>query len=260
MATDKWTRDQVKLAFHLYCQLPFGQLHSRNPEIKKLAALLKRTPGSVAMKCTNLASFDPTVTGRGRAGLKGASKLDRAIWDEYSSDWDRLAVECDELLRGLNDGNPLSADREQFIEIEADDYTGAVRKTVVQVRVKQWFFRRTVMSGYRGRCCMSGISEPRLLVASHIVPWRADHSNRLNPRNGLCLSSLHDRAFDEGLIALSDEFSVMVSKRLKRHSSEVMIRDSLIGLENKAIELPERFVPDTKFLQWHRDNIFARHD
>lgn len=63
MATTRWTKDQLKLAFHLYCQLPFGKLHSKNPEIIKLAQLLDRTPSAVAMKLSNFASLDPAITG-----------------------------------------------------------------------------------------------------------------------------------------------------------------------------------------------------
>lgn len=55
----RWTKEQLKLAFHLYCQLPFGRLHSRNPEIIELANLIGRTPGAVAMKLVNFASLDP---------------------------------------------------------------------------------------------------------------------------------------------------------------------------------------------------------
>jgi len=65
---DRWTREQLKLAFHLYCQLPFGKLHSRNAEIVELAQLIGRTPGAVAMKLVNFASLDPAITSTGRAG------------------------------------------------------------------------------------------------------------------------------------------------------------------------------------------------
>ena len=58
----RWTRQQLKLAFHLYCQLPFGRLHRRNPEIVDLAELLGRTPSAVAMKLVNFASLDPAIT------------------------------------------------------------------------------------------------------------------------------------------------------------------------------------------------------
>ena len=62
-------------------------------------------------------------------------------------------------------------------------------------------------------CQRLAVSE--LLNASHIVPWAVDSKNRLNPRNGLCLNSLHDRAFDRGLLTITTDYRVMVSKKLK---------------------------------------------
>lgn len=55
----RWNRDQLKLAYYLYCQLPFGKFHHRNPEVMKLATLIGRTPSAVAMKLSNFASLDP---------------------------------------------------------------------------------------------------------------------------------------------------------------------------------------------------------
>ena len=88
MATVLWTKEQLKLAYHLYCQLPFGKLHSRNKEIVQLASLIGRTPGAVAMKLVNFASLDPKITGSGRRGLGNASDLDREVWSEFHADWD----------------------------------------------------------------------------------------------------------------------------------------------------------------------------
>jgi hypothetical protein len=253
MATNRWTKEQLKLAFHLYCQLPFGKLDMRTPEVIKLAGLIGRTPGAVAMKLSNFASLDPAITSTGRKGLEGASNLDREIWDEFHADWEALAVESEMLRRKLDaDAQPMDDAEEQLIP---EDFTGETRKVVTEQRIKQSFFRRAVLSSYRGRCCMSGLSESRLLVASHIVPWSKDKANRLNPSNGLCLSAIHDRAFDKGLITISDDMRVVVSEELKRNK-EAFVIEVLLPLEGKAIELPERFAPQTEFITWHRNELF----
>lgn len=103
---------------------------------------------------------------------------------------------------------------------------------------------------------MSGLSHPRLLVASHIIPWGRDKANRLNPRNGLLLSTLHDTAFDVGLITVSADHTVMVSAALK-HKPDAFTREVLLPLEGKRIALPERFTPDSAFLAHHREAIFV---
>jgi HNH endonuclease len=251
-----WTREELIAAFNLYCQLPFGKLHKTNPQIMQLARLLERTASSVSMKLVNFASLDPAITANGRVGLKGASKLDREIWAEFNADWAGLAVESQLELENLAEQH---GEKLQFDSVDsgaADKTTealaeGRTRSAIVQVRVNQSFFRRAVLASYQGRCCMSGVSHPRLLVASHIVPWSQDVANRLNPRNGLCLSALHDKAFDSGLISLDNDYQVIVSDKLK-HKADEFTQVNLLSLQGKAITLPDKFLPDQVFLEKHR--------
>lgn len=78
MASNKgWTRQELLIAFGLYCQIPFGKLHSRNPDIIKYAELIGRTPSALAMKLTNIASLDPVITSSGRKGLSSAQRVSR---------------------------------------------------------------------------------------------------------------------------------------------------------------------------------------
>lgn len=252
-AKNLWTRDQLKLAFHLYCQLPFGKLHRSNPDIIALADLIGRTPGAVAYKLCNMASLDPAITSSGRVGLQNASKLDREIWDEFHADWEKLAIECEIQRQNLRADKGLP--REPALEESDADYTGETRAVITQQRIKQHFFRKAVLSSYRGRCCMTGVSDNVLLVASHIVPWSEDKANRLNPCNGLCLSSLHDRAFDQGMMMLDDNYRILIAERLLATGNE-FLKAAFRGLQGQNIELPERFLPAPEFLQWHREHRF----
>jgi predicted restriction endonuclease len=257
MATGLWTKEQIKLAFHLYCQVPYGRIYGRNPEIMALAKVIGRTPDAVAMKMLNIASIDPAITSTGRAGLGNAPALDRAVWEEFHSDWERLAVECQtlrqRLVKDATEETEIVSDGE---ELSAGDFTGETRQALTTQRIKQHFFRRAVLSSYRGRCCMSGLTDSRLLIASHIVPWSSDKANRLNPSNGICLSAIHDRAFDKGLICLADDFTVLISEDLKR-SGDVFVKEVLMPLNGIKIELPERFAPQPAFLAWHRNSIYV---
>lgn len=253
MSTERWTKEQLKLAFHLYCQLPFGKLHHSNPEIIKLAGLIGRTPSAVAMKLVNFASLDPAITQSGRKGLGNASAMDRAVWEEFNADWERLALESELLRRKLDaDAKPADDADEQLVP---DDYSGETKRVITEQRIKQSFFRRAVLSSYGGRCCMSGLPDTRLLVASHIVPWSQDKANRLNPSNGLCLSALHDRAFDQGLITLSDDLKVLVSEQLKQQK-DPYIAEVLLPVDGHGIKVPERFAPKPEFIRWHRETLF----
>lgn len=251
-----WTREELIAAFNLYCQLPFGKLHKTNPQIMQLAALLGRTTSSVSMKLVNFASLDPAITANGRVGLQGASNLDQEIWAEFNTDWEGLAAESQSVIERLAKEHDAKLpfaelDIENMNEVVEMLVEGRSRSAMVQVRVNQSFFRRAVLASYQGRCCMSGVNHPRLLVASHIVPWSQDVANRLNPRNGLCLSALHDRAFDSGLISLNNDYQVIISDKLK-HKADEFTQMNLLSLQGKEITLPEKFLPDRIFLEKHR--------
>lgn len=248
-----WTRDQLKLAFYLYCQLPFGKLHQGNADIISLANLIGRTPGALTFKLVNFASLDPEITASGRVGMKNASKLDREIWDEFHANWEQLADECEQKLRELRQSKNIIMDVPLD---EADkDFSGETKAIIVQQRVKQNFFRKAVLSSYRGRCCMTVVSDSSLLVASHIVPWSLDKANRLNPSNGLCLSALHDRAFDKGLIALDNDYRILLSEEIIK-TDNAHLKAVFMPLKGERIELPERFLPSVEFLSWHRNQWF----
>jgi hypothetical protein len=70
---------RVDRRFNLYCKLPFGRLHRKNPRIIELAQMLDRTPDSVAMKLVNLAALDPTHRQCDVSGLGNTSKSDRTV-------------------------------------------------------------------------------------------------------------------------------------------------------------------------------------
>jgi predicted restriction endonuclease len=255
MANRRWTKEELKLAFYLYCQLPFGRLHYRNPKIVQLASVIDRTPSSVAMKLVNFASIDPDIRESGRKGLGNASDLDREIWNEFHGDWERLSSECEAILsaRGIAAPAPLDVAPE-----DERNYEGRTRAAVVQARVGQRFFRSAVIASYDVSCCMTGLSVPELLVASHIVPWSADPKNRLNPHNGLCLSALHDRAFDSGLITVTEKHVIKVSSRLLKGKENWLNSRALCDLAGRRIQPPSRFYPDPSFLRYHSSVVFKQ--
>lgn len=255
---NRWTREQLLVAFKLYCQLPFGRLHSQNPEIIKYSRLIGRTPSALAMKLTNIASLDPVITSSGRRGLRGASIADKKMWEDMQSNWEDFAEESEKVTHELLDNSEEQAITQTPEESGSDNYEGKSRIVQVEGRVGQAFFRKSVFSAYNGRCCISGLSLPNLLVASHIIPWKDDKSNRLNPKNGLLLSSLHDKAFDIGIITVSEDMNILVSER-EREIKDDFFDSSIRSFEGKKIALPQKFSPDPAFLKFHRENIFEQY-
>lgn len=166
------------------------------------------------MKLSNIASIDPAITSTGRKGLTGASSSDKAMWNEMQTNWEEFAFESYEAMQATGVDGELNLERDDNSSTDKTiDYAGNNKTMQTKVRVGQGLFRKAVLSAYDYRCCITGLAVPKLLVASHIVPWRDAISNRLNPRNGLCLSILHDKAFDIGMITITNEMTVRVSQK-----------------------------------------------
>ena len=92
--------------------------------------------------------------------------------------------------------------------------TTEAERLVVQ-RIGQDIFRAALMDYWGGRCPITGITDPALLRASHIVPWaECDDAQRLDVHNGLLLSALWDAAFDTGLVSFADDGTTLASAEL----------------------------------------------
>ena len=97
-----------------------------------------------------------------------------------------------------------------------------------------------------------------LLVTSHIVPWSENEKERLNPENGICLSSLYDKAFDKGLIGFSNDKRVLFSFRLKENVSKEYYAKYFEPINNATLVTPGKYHINPQFLEWHRDCIFNK--
>ncbi len=136
-----WNRDELIVAMNLDSRLTFGQLHARNPQVIELAKRMGRSPNSLAMKLCNLASFDPAVTRRGRVGLKGASRLDREVWEAFQTDWETMGSESERRFNALV-GIVLGVeDEERWMLREGP----TEMESLTRRRLGQHFFRRTVL-------------------------------------------------------------------------------------------------------------------
>jgi len=250
MPRRNWTREELIVAFNLYCKIPFGRIHNRNPLIIELAKAIGRTPSALSWKLANFARLDPALRKRNIAGATHGAGAEVEIWNEFNCDWEKLAYESQRLME------QLTGRVTEFVEEARDFPSGMSREAVVRIRVNQGFFRAAVLAAYNARCCITGLSIPQLLTASHIVPWAVDLKNRTNPRNGLCLNAMHDKAFDCGLLTVTTDLKVKLSPRVKRISADIAAREFLRRFEGASIVQPRRFAPNVDFLKYHNEKIF----
>jgi putative restriction endonuclease len=249
-----WTRDELVLALNLYLKLPFGKLHSGTPEIIYLANLIDRTAGSVAMRLNNFASVDPYHQQRGVVGLKGGLKQVEPIWNEFINNKDDLLFESERILAGKEH---TSIENKYANTLKGIDHLKGEYKTrEVKTRVNQNVFRQIVIANYNGKCAITGIDIPDLLLASHILPWAKNEQERLNPENGICLSALYDRAYDKGYIGINDKYQILLSGELKKKQKADYHKKYFASLDGAKIILPKKYYPNKEFLQFHLDQIF----
>ncbi|MDO4477025.1 MAG: HNH endonuclease [Clostridia bacterium] len=251
MTVKYWTRDEEIIVFNLYCKIPFQKSSKSHPDIIAIAKLIGRTPSSVNMKIGNFGSFDETLKKKGIVGLANASKLDKEIWDEFNGKWDELAYRSEKLIAQLQ-YKPI----EDIINVDSIPL-GAERTATIKQRVNQSFFRNTVLSSYASTCCITGLNTTSLLIASHIKPWRkSSDTEKTNPCNGLCLNALHDKAFDKGLITITTDYTIRVSRKITDIYDGKTVEKFFDYYNGKQIILPEKFVPKKEFIEYHNDVIF----
>lgn len=255
----RWTRQELLLVLNLYDKLRFGQFHSRQPVIIDVANRMNRSPGSLAMKLSNLASLDPKLQARGIVGLQGASNMDREVWTEFQANRDSMVPASEEAMHEL-----FQAGDTEEVEIEGDKGV-QVRPMLsasegptsvlgnVLVRRGQQYFRQAVLSVFSGRCGITGIGIRELLVASHILPWAKFPKTRLEPQNGVALSRLHDGAFDRGLISFDEEYRLILSDRLRRHFPQRALEENFSAYEGRPLTFASDVAsPSQDYLTIHR--------
>jgi len=253
MARVVWSHDETVVALGLYFRLTFSKVNMHHPEVIRVAKILGRTPSALAMKIVNIARCDPTLKARGISGLKNGARIEKNVWNEYDGQYEKLAEDYDRLLQGKVS---VVADSDEDLKVPA----GLDRVGVTKFRVNQSFFRHAILSAYESRCCITGISDTRLLVASHIKPWAdcADGNDKTTPENGLCLNTLHDKAFDRGLLTLDGDFKIVLSSSIRDVLSRDCYAEYFGKFEGKKITLPAHHQPRAEFLEYHRNNVFVR--
>lgn len=251
-----WTKEELILVFNLYLKLPFGKMHTRTPEIIEIANLLGRTVNSIAIRLTNFAACDPYHQNRGVKGMVGGIKQCQPIWDEFAQNKELLIFESEQILAEKE--NQTIETKFDDILFDLKDLKGETKIREVKTRVNQNVFRQIVVANYSGKCAITGIDIPELLFASHIIPWSKNEYERLNPENGICLSALFDKAYDKGLIAINEQYQILISDKLKKKKDADYYGKYFAPIENQSLIQPQRYFPKKDFIQYHLDVIFNK--
>lgn len=126
--------------------------------------------------------------------------------------------------------------------------------SAVKQRLHQATFRQAVLTAYEGRCALSGLPEPMLLDAAHIIGDKHEALGQPVVPNGIPLTKIHHAAFDAHLIGIDPDYRLHVSPRLMDQKDGPML-EALKQLDRHEIRLPARTrdLPD-------RDRLALRFD
>ena len=247
-----WTREETIVAFYVYCIIPFASSSKTNPIIIDYANMIGRSPSALNMKIGNIGRLDPELKKKNIIGLTHGAKMEELVWEEFNKDRKNLVFEAEKIIEKLTNKSVENI----YLQPEEVNYSSQDKVKLVKTRINQKFFRSSVLSAYNNTCAITKIKVNEFLVASHIKPWAKDQNNRLNPHNGMCLNSIHDKAFDRGLITIDKDYNIVISNRLKDYYSNQFIDDVFRKYEGQKIMIPSKFEPSLEFLEYHNDVIF----
>lgn len=147
----------------------------------------------------------------------------------------------------LEPAKSLAMDKKMIYDMLEPNTTE--RKGLVTSRVGQGAYRKSIMHRWEYQCAVTGFGNPKVLVASHIVPWKeATDDERLDVANGILLSPTYDALFDRHLISFDHQGKILMGKEIQQYSLNKLGVDGTEIIHNLNDSNQE-------YLERHRSNL-----
>ncbi|MDG7005878.1 MAG: HNH endonuclease [Nitrososphaerota archaeon] len=211
-----WSREEVVVILELAMDPTCGAA-TWDPQVREVAGLLTRGLPAVVSLLKDLRAAHPISVVRPEM----SDLFKEGEWRRLCADPDALHGEVTSILRRLSGVSPLIGnhilEQKRRLRLALLRKRGAETEAIGsrKFRLLQDEFREVVLDGYSNQCAMCDVKLPALLIASHIVPWSATKTHRLNPENGIALCALHDKAFDRHLISVHPNGKLWTSRILR---------------------------------------------
>lgn len=238
---------EIKGQFYFFGTGKVGEI-GKEEEFKVCAKIVKAYPFQNILLKDDLNNYTWHFKHRGKN------------WEHFFNQYGMNKIFKDDFLNllklqdGSSERKDIALEVELYQNILKGDYFVDDKKGMVNTRgAAQKVFSDQVKKCYGFRCAITGITTREFLVASHIIPWSDSKSDRLNPRNGICLSSLIDKAFDKGYVTFSDDYKLILSKKIE---CDRELYNTLIKYEGKKLSVKKKYAPEERCLKWHREHVF----
>ncbi|WYD80399.1 MAG: HNH endonuclease [Candidatus Electrothrix gigas] len=169
-------------------------------------------------------------------GLRELTEESARLLDSHLSSWHSITY---------------TADIVQYYEHKIKNVTDTQRDTVVKQRIGQQALRKVLLDIYENKCAMCQIDEPKILRASHIIPWSENETSRLDPANAILLCGLHDLAFEYKFITIGSDYGIQLATMPEGLWSIL----TQITLPKLRLPKVQKFWPRQEFLEQHRVDI-----
>lgn len=240
-----WSDEELIVACYIY-----NSGLSYSEKIRKALSHLSRNEASIKFRFGNFDNFR-----LGTGGFENGGTHAKKIWDDYSKDPKNMAKIAEEIIRKGIVGGQSNSDSESLVIMGAMDIEdGAYREQVTKYRVNQDKLREATLLYSHNTCCITGIKDPSMLVASHIKPWSVCSPKEMTDvHNALCLNTFHDKLFDRYRMTVNDSMEIIYDPKLEESIPDKLYR-SMIE-DYTEIKVNEENRPDPKYLEYHNNRF-----
>jgi putative restriction endonuclease len=247
MQNNVWSDEELIVACYIY-----NSDATYSEKIRKALMHLGRNESSIKYRFGNFDFFRKGTGGFGNGGQHA-----KRIWDEYTGDPEKMALLAEKIIKTGAVGCQSNSDSELAAitgPMEIGD--GSYHKYLSKYRDNQDKLRETTLRCSQDRCCVTGINDRSILVASHIKPWSVcAPAEMTDVHNALCLNAFHDRLFDRYRMTVSESMEIIYDPKLEESIPDRLYR--CMVEECTEIKVNESNWPDPKYLEYHNNRFAA---
>ena len=245
MSQNLWSDEELIVACYIY-----NMDLSYSEKVARGLSYLNRNESAVKKRFAN---FDYYKGGTGLA--KGGANAKR-VWDEYTEKPLEMAFRAKTIIAHSCGGITSNSESELVAEIGIFDVKDKSYRAYAEYREKVEKVRIETLACADNKCCITGMSDPTLLTASHIKPWSICTPDEMSDvHNTLCLNTFHDKLFDRYRMTISESMEIIYDPSLVDSVPEKVYQNMIERYTKINVKDVNR--PYAKYLEFHNNRFTA---
>lgn len=242
-----WSEEETLVLFNAFFSENVKEFSNLNSKITlKYSSILGRSVGAVKAKMENIRTANPAY----KLKKTNSARFVYDVWSQLERDYRGMLAMIGNAASAYLENHDLVSNEVAIGKIDFNPGANDIREC--RVRKGQAVFRFNVANNFERRCCITGIEEGSLLVASHIKPWSESTPEEMtDPGNGLFLNRLHDGLFDKHLMTIDQDMRILYSDGLENSMPEDVFDSFFKRYEGRKIAKPVNFEINFDYLAHH---------